>query len=298
MLAMIRGSIAVLLALAIPYAAHAQSMSGPPGSPGASQEPIPRELALALLNLGQGSGGMDIRVGKAPDNVPPELVPLGAELLGSMTQFDNSVIVVAMALPPDSAISTLEGRLLDIGWTKPPVPNRMPRGGFVSADNGVGYERPDIVCRGDEFVAFSGSYRRMGGSVIKLSYNRGGRYSACRTQTDQFRSPYEEAPIPTLRAPEGAMTTGGGGMSMSGANQVSMSTQLSTRLEPAAVIAHYDKQMRAAGWESTSEGAAQTVAAHTYRKKDEKNRTWMATLVSISVPDGLEQDVMLRLTRR
>lgn len=295
MLAMIRGSIAVLIALAVPYAAPAQPTAGAQGT---SQEPIPRELALALLNLGQGSGGMDIRVGKAPDNVPPELVPFDAELLGSMTQFDNSVIVVAMPLPPDSAISTLESRLFSLGWTKPPVPTRVPRGGgFVPADNGVGFERPDIVCRGDEFVTFSGSYRRMSGSVIRLNYNRGGRYSACRTQQEAFRSPYEDAPIPTLRAPDGAMTTGGGGMSAS-TNQVSLSTQLSTRLDPAAVIAHYDKQMRMAGWESTSEGAAPTVAAHTYRKKDEKDRTWLATLISIAVPDGLQQDVMLRLTRR
>jgi hypothetical protein len=77
-----------------------------------------------------------------------------------------------------------------------------------------------------------------------------------------------------------------------------ISTQLSTKLKPAEVIAHYDRQMIAAGWTSLSEGAADNVAVHNYRKKDEKERVWTAVLLSVMAPDEKAQDVALRLSSR
>src|SRR5262245_58581098 len=75
----------------------------------ASDEPIPRELAMALLNLMPGTGGpTDILVGKAPDNIPPELIPPGYQVLGSLIQYENASIVLIAPQPPDSAISALE----------------------------------------------------------------------------------------------------------------------------------------------------------------------------------------------
>lgn len=265
------------------------------------QEPIPRELALALLDFGEGMGGADIRVGKASNDIPPELVPPGAQLLGSMSRFDNSVTVLAVPEAPDSAIAAMESRLLASGWTRPPAPQVRPRGGFVGSEFSSGNPgMPDILCRGDEFVTLSSAYRRSGGSLLKLSYNRGGRYSMCKAQRQEmYRSPYEDAPVPVLRAPEGSMTVGGGsGMSSAGSNMVEMSTRLSTRLKPGAVIAHYDGQMRTAGWTSVSDGALDFVAAHVYRKKDDKGREWTATLLAIGQPGGLEQDVRLHMLRR
>lgn len=159
-------------------------------------------------------------------------------------------------------------------------------------------DRPDIVCRGDEFATFTGTYRRSGGSIVKVSYNRGARFSACKAQPDMYRSPYEDAPTPTLRAPEGSMSTQGGSMMSSGPNSITIGTRLSTRLKPTEVVAHYDRQMVEAGWTSISEGAADVLAVHSYRKKDEKDRVWTATLFSLAIPDGRDQDVSLRLSRR
>ena len=87
-------------------------------------------------------------------------------------------------------------------------------------------------------------------------------------------------------------------MSSMGQNGVSLSTQLRTRLKPVEVAAHYDKQMREQGWAAVADGAVDIVAARTYRKNDEKNRTWTAVLVSMTLPDGTDQDVSLRLTRK
>ena len=108
----------------------------PRGKAADAQEPIPRELALALLNLGPGmsGGGGDILVGRAPDDTPPELIPPGYQVLGSSTQFENMVIVVAATQPPDSAISLYEAQLLKAGWSKPPAPPRPQLRGFVPAD--------------------------------------------------------------------------------------------------------------------------------------------------------------------
>jgi hypothetical protein len=298
----IRRSLAATL-FATPVLAGAQSGS----KPADLQEPIPRELAIALLSYSPGMAPNDIRVGKAPDDIPPELVPPGFQVLGSMTQFENSVIVFAAPQPPDSAIAVFQTGLLGMGWTRPAIPQNRARNGFVPAqDFGGNYDRPDIVCHGDAFASFTSAYRRSGGSIVKVSYNRGARFSACKAPPDanQYRSPFDDAPMPLLRAPEGSMITSGsssvgGGSSMSGgAGQVTIGTRLSTRLKAGEVVAHYDKQMIAAGWASLSDGAADNVAVHNYRKKDEKDRVWTATLLSMVVPDGTDQDVSLRLTRR
>jgi hypothetical protein len=283
--------------------APAVAMAQPRGTPGDAQEPIPRELALALLNLGPGmaGGGGDILIGKVPEDVPPELVPAGLQVLGSSTQFENRVIVLAAPQAPDSSIAMYEANLLRSGWTKPPTPQQRPMRGFVSADVGQGvYEPPDIVCRGDSFVMFSASYRRTTGSLLKITYNRGSRYSMCKMRQDEtvYRSPFEEAPVPLLRAPFGAITNdGGGGMSASSQTSFTLSTRLSTRLKVAEVVTHYDKQMRDQGWTSIAEGALPFIAGHTYRKNDDKGRTWAGTLFSLMLPDSLQQSVTLQLTR-
>src|SRR5690349_1894881 len=162
-------SLAAMTLLLAPVLASAQTPSRAPDR----QDPIPRELVLALLNLGPGMpGGADIRVGKAPDDVPPELVPPGFQVLGSTTQFESSVVVLTAPQAPDSAISLFESHLLSAGWTKPAVAQARPMRGFVSADATTGgYEQPNIVCRGDSFATFSGTYRRTGGSILKVSYN-------------------------------------------------------------------------------------------------------------------------------
>ena len=81
MIVAIRRTLALLAFLISPALAVAQ-----PNTP--SDEPIPRELAMALLNLTPGIGGpTDIRVGKAPDNIPPELIH----------QLGDQVILLAQA---------------------------------------------------------------------------------------------------------------------------------------------------------------------------------------------------------
>ena len=268
-----------------------------------SEDMIPRELALALLNFGPGtSGAAAIRVGRLPDDIPIELVPPGLEVLGSTIQFDNSVIVLASPQQPDSAIARLEAHLLASDWTKPPVPQyRAPRG-FVAADFSPGvYLQPDMACKGDTFVTYSAAYRRSGGSVVRLAYNRGQRYSACRQQEQRLavtRNPYEESPIPTLRAPMGTVTKQGSGMSSSGAGGMTLSTRLGTRLKPAEVVAHYDKQLREQGWTPGAQGTVPFFAARAYTKTDEKSQTWNALLVSMVFADSTDQDVSLRIDRR
>ena len=277
------------------------AMAQPRGAAADTQGPIPRELALALLNLGPGmtGGGVDIFVGKAPDDVPPELIPPGLQVLGSTTQFENMVIVLAAPQPPDSAIAAYEAHLLAAGWTKPPrPPGRAPRG-FVPADAGQGvYEQPDIVCRGDSLVMLAASYRRTPGSLVKVTYNRGSRFSMCKMRQDvtTYRSPYDEAPVPVLRAPFGAMMNEGSGMSSSGSG-FSLSTNLKTRLKVAEVVAHYDKQMRDQGWTSIGDGALPFIAAHSYRKTDDQGRSWAGMLFSVMLTDSLQQSVTLQLAR-
>ena len=263
-----------------------------------SQEPVPRELAVALMSFGPGMSANNLLIGKAPDDIPPELIPPGAEILGSVTQFEQRIIVLAVKQTPDSAISSLQASLLGTGWKEPPRPPSMNRGGFVAADafTSMGGQ-PDIVCRGDEVVTLSATYRRTSGSVLKVSYSKGQRYGACTVRQEAYRSPYDDAPIPTLRAPGGSISKGNG-MGGSSEGQINLNTTLGTTLRPAEVVTHYDKQMIAAGWTSRSDGAADIVAVHTYRKNDDKGRVWTATLAAQTIPDGKDMDVSLRIYRR
>jgi len=291
-------SLAALMVSLTPMVVRAQ----PPARSADSQEPIPRELALALLNLGPGMGGSsDIRIGKAPDDLPAELLPPGLQVLGSTTQFENSVIVLATSLPPDSAISAYESHVLSAGWTRPPAPRVPPMRGFVSADVGQFVsDRPNIACKGDGYVMYAGTYRRMGGSLLKVTYNRGTRYSMCRNREEvstTYRSPYDEAPVPLLRAPFGAGGSDGNGMSSSGNGSFMLYTRLTTRLKPGDVVAHYDKQMRDQGWTSLLDGTLPFLAVRTYRKNDDAGRPWVAMLFSAALPDSLQEDVSLKLTR-
>ena len=289
-------SLAVIILSVTPAVTVAQSAAKPPES----QEPIPRELVLALLNLGPGMGGADIRVGKAPDDIPSDLLPPGLEILGSTTQFESSVIVLAAREQPDSAVSRYEAHLLGAGWTKPPAPQSRPMRGFVSADVGqVTYDRPDMACRGEEFVTYSATYRRNGGSLVKVTYSRGNRYSMCKARQDvtTYKSPYDEAPVPLLRAPLGSITNDGSGMSASSNDSFSLSTRLTTRLTAGELVDHYDKQMREQGWASIGDGSLKIVAARTYRKNDDQGRPWIGTLFSIAIPDSSQQDVTLKISR-
>jgi len=289
-------SLAVIILSVTPAMTVAQSAAKPPET----QEPIPRELVLALLNLGPGMGGADIRVGKAPDDIPSDLLQPGLEILGSTTQFESSVIVLAAREQPDSAVSRYEAHLMGAGWTKPPAPQARPMRGVVSADAGqVTNDRPDMACRGEEFVTYTGTYRRNGGSLVKVTYSRGNRYSMCKARQDvtSYKSPYDEAPVPMLRAPFGSITMDGGGMSASSNSSFSLSTRLTTRLTPGELVEHYDKQMREQGWASVGDGSLKILAARTYRKNDDQGRPWTGTLFSIAIPDSSQQDVTLRITR-
>ena len=93
---------ALAVVVVLPVLTGAQTTT----TPVESQEMIPRELALALMSFSPGMSPENLRVGKAPEDIPPELVALGFQVLGSMTQFENSIIVFAAPQPPDSAITS------------------------------------------------------------------------------------------------------------------------------------------------------------------------------------------------
>ena len=285
-----------VLISAVPGSTTAQGVAERRDQP----EMIPRDLVVALLSFGQ-PGNVDIRVGKVPEDVPPELIPPGAQLLGSMTQFETVVIVLAVPEAPDSAIGTMASRLLAGGWVRPPAQPRPPmQRGFVSADFASSGPdgAPSYLCRGDSTVNLMSIYRMAGGSLLRVNYSRSSRNPICRQRQDEraFRPPYDDAPIPTLRAPVGSMMSGSG---MSSANEgFTMHARLSTRQKPAELVAHFDTQMKAAGWTALSDGAVEFMAARRYEKKDERGRTWYGTLYAIAGPQAMQHDVALHLARR
>ena len=289
---------AALVLLAIPVVRSAGQQSPPVQQP--TPDLIPRDLVMALISYGPGMSGGDLRVGRAPDNIPPELIPPGAEVLGGMTQFENSVTILALPAPPDSASDILTAHLKAAGWAQPAsvASAPVPRGGFVDSQGGMSSGMPNgVLCKGDAFVNVFTSYRRSGGSVVKLMYNSTARYSPCRPPEARMTSPFGDAPVPTLYSPEGALTTGGRGMSHS-EDQVEMTTRLSTRMKAVEITKHYAAQMLKEGWTPLAAGDSEFFAGQMFRKVDDKGRTWHATLLTVARPDRSDRDISLRVSRR
>jgi hypothetical protein len=290
-----------LTPLLVALPAGAQQPAQPSASAQSAQsgpELIPRELALALITYGPVGGGGDLRVGRAPDGLPPELIPAGAQVLGSISQFDNSIVVLTLPVPPDSASDLAAASMLAAGWTRPPTSPMIQRGGFVDAQAMVGPSMSSgTLCKGEAFVNLAASYRRSGGSILKVMHTAGARYSPCRPPESRMGM-MSEIPVPTLYSPEGALTNGGGGVSRSGDDHAEMSTRLSSRMKPSEITRHYATQLLKDGWTPVAEGDTEFFAGQMFRKADDKGRVWHATLITVARPDRSDRDVSLRLSRR
>jgi hypothetical protein len=266
-----------------------------------AQDPVPRELVVALLDYGPGAQNLDLRVGRAPDGLPAELIPAGARIVGSVNRFEGTLTVVVVPTHPDSALIGLGNRLVGAGWQRPQP--FMPRpagtgGGFVVGASGSGSpDFPDMYCRGRDYAALFASYRRAGETLVKINYTPNAMSSPCRRdETGRvYRGMMDDAPVPTLYAPDGARSTGGG--RSSGSDGVHLTTHLITSLDATKLAAHYGTQMIAAGWTLVNEGAGDWFAARLFRKED-KGVAWYGGLIVTARPDGYDRDVVLQLTRK
>ena len=264
---------------------------------------VPRELVFALLAPYAERPGMEppqLLVGRVPEGLPPGVVPrtAGAVVLGALAYPTRgpgprrSTIVVTV---PDSAPAALAGyerALGAAGWRR--FAGFEDRGGFVP----VPMSRTLILCRDSAAITAWATPRPRGGAHMRVSVAEGERAGPCVQA--RRRPPFEDPdapPFPRLTPPEGVESHGGGSMGSSNGSR-EIATRLGTTLSPAALVAHYAAQLRAAGWAAGDSLAGADVAARAFEVRDARGRQWRGLLTAVAVPGAAEREVLLRLMRR
>lgn len=253
--------------------------------------PLARELVEALLGNSPVLGGNEPVGERLTDGRPPvgwrAPVPAmaGAHVLGGWRMDDGEeafgswLVLVATAPGSPADVVAAYGRQLDrAGWRVPPAgPGaEMDPGpsGFLSSTPRGRAARPGAVAvvrcapGGDGYLTGSVDERTTGsGSLLRLMLLRGlrGLGGAGCTPEERASSRELRAPVPPLAAPAGFVVeqgqAGGGPFEWRMA-----ATVRGGATSPAAIIAAYTTQLRAAGWTVDSAAASPLVAAAPLRR--------------------------------
>ena len=280
-----------LVALALPLAPLAAQRVVTVRSDSAAA--VPAELALALVSgwAGGRAAEAEIVVGTLPTVFPAEVLPeTGGRALGAFVTRDAdgrrrgwAVGVIAAAAAPDSAIAALRARLARAGWRPAPDELDLGREGFVEAHE----ERPRTLCRDSLSLDASAVPRATGGAVLRVVVQpteSGRRFSRCSPERARRMERFSttDAPMPTLRAPAGADSRGGG--SSVGPSSRTATARIRSALTPARLVAHYAAQLREEGWALDAPLAEGALAAQAARLSDGEGRVWHGALVAMRLP--------------
>jgi hypothetical protein len=222
---------------------------------GANAEMVRKDLLLALLATdrlspmtARASIPPDVLIGSTTSDVERELtLPRGSELLGTITRDASTEVLALVPLEFDSARVAIQRALEEKGWQTPqPQTPPQPRGGFVSPATRLTVQ--GMLCKGRESTAVllvapvAGRPRTSFARVVLQSQT-----GFCSQQQQQrqrsMENPFDA--LPPLHPPSGTAgwCVGGGGRSSSGT-----STRIDTSLPANELVAHYGRQLEAAGW--------------------------------------------------
>lgn len=254
------------------------------GRPPAVPEPavaspalIPAPLVAALLGEPIGGGAArDIAVGTLPPGFPESLVPAGpVEILGGMVQGQTITVILADSTRRLAAVA--EEQFERAGYTRP---RERPGSGFFAARGPYTF-----FCRDNETVAaapIAGAQHHH----VRLTYRRltGGNAFCDRVSPEPTA---DRLVLPELVAPPGlrVRTSGGGGSGSGGVE--SHAEAVGTRLVPAAVVAHYAKQLVAAGWTAADPAVSPRVAAQYFEARDSAGGRWGGVLLAAGSDSAL-----------
>jgi len=233
-------------------------------------------------------------VGALPPGWPAALTATGsASVVGGMSASGQLVAIFA-----DTTSRFLAAYLTQVeraGWNEPPSPEfggfrpaSMPSGGFQSS----GY-RIALLCRDSAGVVASPVPGATSGAFVHVMYRRvdpgcqPSRFPAVRNSMLE---------LPALRAPQSARGAGGGGTS-GGGSSVSTETRFTDpTLSAPQVVAHYSRQLVAAGWTVSDSASHDGIAVQAFDARDKDGHPWRGAITVIAT-DGL-RDVSLVMTRR
>ncbi len=243
---------------------------------------LPASLAGALIGISQSSLAVPkFFVGEAPTGFPAALIPRHpVSVIGGMKVGDQLIVVLSDSTRRLAAV--YEQLLLDSGWTRPPAPRAS---GFTSASGPYSF-----FCRDSTMVS---PEPLMGPSrdFIRVTYQvrHGSGYCA---GFGEAPTPPGELVLPALLPPKGLTVTSGGGGS--GGNGVNARAQLvGQTMTVNDVLAHYGKQLVAAGWTAGAPGIGDRVAVQRLEAHDQSGAAWTGVLLAVVTDTGVSMSLTM-----
>jgi hypothetical protein len=224
---------------------------------GLQDQPIPRDLAEALLAGQAGRQAQSIVVGELPPALVGKLfVPTGARILGGTYGSSGSTAILTSADKPDALVEQFRREMPKLGWTWFEQPNAMAYAslGFKDAPGGaVGTAPttgPQMYCGSGMTLTVRIDPQGILESRITASVNSNNMCAMMQQQAARMSSmndPFRTGRTPLLVNPPGARNQLGlcPPNNMNGMNG---RTELSTQLTPDELFVHYGHQLADSGW--------------------------------------------------
>jgi hypothetical protein len=213
-------------------------------------------------------------IGKLPDDLPVEIpLPEGARVVASVRQPQPyTQIILDVPQTPEEITAFYAKALSENGWQ--PAPQGPPGGGFVGpAEVGERY----CLKEGEAYVEIWSQEKPGGPTDVRLNLTAPADFHMCQERGPESMDQGMSL-IPSLKAPRGAQMTGGGGGSSSDGSAYS-STDMESSLTAEELLAHYNAQLEAAGWELVDQGLTDGVGWSAWKLADKDGKEWGGTLL-------------------
>ena len=293
-------TVASLLLLLATAPAAAQRAAATP-SPMRSDS-LPADVVAAIYVAGPPEW-LRLRVGALPPEIPPSIVPEGAEVLGSGVVNGQMITALLVRDSPEGARIAIEDRLLAAGWTRPssPVQFYAPRG-FVSSGERIHVQQQGL-CGTSALLTHTVSPWPDGRALLRVTIvPTGTGYSVCNPVAGgppgRPMGMPNDSIMPELQPPPGVPVQPRGS---SGGN--ASWTSRAVVQQPAAtadLLRHYAAQLRTAGWELVEEVPGRAVASQLWRRRVSEGTNmglWHATLTVSEQAGGRRQTLHLLVER-
>ena len=269
---------------------------------------IPAVVAQAMsLYFGGGMfGAPSYSSGAPPAGWPKELIPanariIGGGMLGSGGMLGNSdlfhIRTLVVEMPSGSQPTrAIDAMAADAGYATRSAAELASQGGFIES---AGVKGNDPLCKGKtSLLSYTIVDSVASPRIFALNYIDGevaaqncDAAERIRASTQVSRSQFGPRGMPALVAPSGVAATRGG-VSWSGSSGT-MASELLTTMPPDSLVAHYTRQLVAAGWKLDGAALANTIiGAQKFRFVDGDEK-WSGLLLVEVV--GNRRDVTLRL---